>query len=75
MTKNDLKIYETKMAVFARDGYKCQYPGCQIMGIDNLQAAHRIAKSKSNRKYIIMNITFNHKYKKLAVGNGNGKLF
>ncbi len=46
----DLDIYDTKMYVFKRDGYRCQHSGCNVRGVDNLQAAHRISKGVENAK-------------------------
>jgi 5-methylcytosine-specific restriction endonuclease McrA len=48
MSRKDLEIYETKIAVFTRDGWRCQYCGAG----GHLQLAHRVPQTKANlRKY------------------------
>lgn len=46
------KIAESKRRIFARDLYRCQYPGCRVTGEGRIEVAHRIAKSQSNAKEI-----------------------
>lgn len=43
---------ELRQEIYERDGYRCQYPGCNIMGYQSLQLAHRINKGKSSRQWI-----------------------
>lgn len=50
--KLNLHIADVRAKVFVRDNYQCQYPGCKFMGSMHLQIAHRISKTKGNRKYI-----------------------
>ena len=47
-----ITIEETRLIVYARDGYQCQHPKCGIMGYDNLEMAHRIAQTKANKQMI-----------------------
>ena len=47
-----MEIAETREYIYARDYYKCQYPGCHVVGYDNLQLAYRIAQTKTNRDYV-----------------------
>ena len=53
MSKIDDKIFETKMIVFTRDNFKCQYEGCNVCGIDNLECAHKIGRTVANRNHVM----------------------
>jgi len=52
MSRKDIKIMETRLRVYTRDGFKCQYPDCLSVGFDNLELAHLISAGKDNRNYI-----------------------
>jgi len=44
-----INITEKLLNIYNRDGWRCQYQDCNEMATE---IAHRIAKSKSNKKYI-----------------------
>lgn len=52
MSQEDLTIHDMRMEVYERDKFQCQYPGCQVKGFDNLQLAHKLARTK-NVNYVI----------------------
>lgn len=53
MSRKQLDIGETRIRVYTRDFFHCQYPGCNISGYMNLQMAHNVSKGKGNTSYVI----------------------
>lgn len=47
------RISDTKLRIFSRDLYRCQYKGCTVSGIGRIELAHRIKQGKGSIQYII----------------------
>lgn len=44
MNRISYDIEQSRLIVYGRDFYTCQYEGCEVSGYYNIELAHRIAK-------------------------------
>ena len=49
VTRAGLALYEERLAIYSRDGGRCQSCG-EMVDINAFQVAHKIANTKANRK-------------------------
>ena len=43
---------DKRFEIYERDGYKCQWEGCDKIGFNNIELAHQIHQGKQSENYV-----------------------